>query len=69
MEIIKIKDDFIKLGQALKLGGLVDSGVEAKIVIQEGKVLLNNKPELQRGKKVVPGDVISYQNQSIKVEN
>lgn len=69
METIKIRDEFIKLGQALKLGGLVDSGVEAKIVIQDGEVLVNNKTELQRGKKIVPGDIIEYKGQKIKVEN
>lgn len=68
MEIIKIKDDFIKLGQALKLGGLVGSGVEAKIMINEGKVLVNGKTELQRGKKIVPGDIITYNNCQIKIE-
>ena len=39
METIKIRDEFIKLGQALKAAGLVESGVEAKIVIQNGEVL------------------------------
>ena len=48
MEKIHLKDDFIKLGQALKLAGLVDSGVEAKIVIQDGKVSVNGAAELQR---------------------
>ena len=51
METIKIRDEFIKLGQALKAAGLVESGVEAKIVIQNGEVLVNGRPELQRGKK------------------
>ena len=60
MENIKIRDDFIKLGQLLKLAGLVDSGLEAKIVINNGEVLLNNNVELQRGKKVIPGDVVTY---------
>lgn len=69
METIKIKDDFIKLGQALKLGGIVDSGVEAKIVIQDGEVSVNEKTELQRGKKIVPGDMIEYKGHKIKVEN
>ena len=49
METIKIRDEFIKLGQALKAAGLVESGVEAKIVIQNGEVLVNGRPELQRG--------------------
>lgn len=51
METIKIRDEFIKLGQALKAAGLVESGVEAKIVIQNGEVLVNGKPELQQRQK------------------
>jgi len=69
METIKIRDDFIKLGQAVKLAGLVQSGVEAKIEIQEGFVKVNGEVELQRGKKIHPGDVIEYGGQQIKVEN
>ncbi len=69
METIKIRDDFIKLGQALKLAGLVDSGVEAKIEIQEGQVKVNDLAELQRGKKIYPGDVIEFDGQQVKVEN
>ncbi len=69
METIKIRDDFIKLGQALKLAGLVDSGVEAKIEIQEGQVKVNGLAELQRGKKIYPGDVIEFDGQQVKVEN
>lgn len=48
---IKLKDEFIKLGQALKAAGLVDSGVVAKIVIQDGEVLVNGEVETRRGKK------------------
>lgn len=69
METIKIKDDFIKLGQALKLAGLVESGVDAKIEIQEGFVKVNGEVEVQRGKKVYAGDVIEFEGQQIKVEN
>ena len=65
METIKIRDEFIKLGQALKAAGLVESGVEAKIVIQNGEVLVNGRPELQRGKKLTGGVVISYNGQEI----
>ncbi len=67
METIKIKDDFIKLGQALKLAGLVESGVDAKVEIQEGFVKVNGKVEVQRGKKIRTGDVIEYDGQQIKV--
>ena len=68
METIKIRDEFIKLGQALKAAGLVESGVEAKIVIQNGEVLVNGRPELQRGKKLTGGEVISYNGQEISIE-
>ena len=68
METIKIRDEFIKLGQALKAAGLVESGVEAKIVNQNGEVLVNGKPELQRGKKLTGGEVISYNGQEIRIE-
>ena len=68
METIKIRDEFIKLGQALKAAGLVESGVEAKIVIQNGEVLVNGRPELQRGKKLTGGEVISYNGQEISFE-
>ncbi|MCD7806495.1 MAG: RNA-binding S4 domain-containing protein [Lachnospiraceae bacterium] len=69
MQKITIRDDFIKLGQALKLAGLVDSGVDAKIVIQNGHVSLNGKVETQRGKKVLPGDVVSFRGKEFVVEN
>ena len=68
METIKIRDEFIKLGQALKAAGLVESGVEAKIVIQNGEVLVNGRPELQRGKKLTGGEVIYYNGQEIRIE-
>lgn len=69
MEIIKIKDNYIKLGQALKLAGLVESGVDAKLDIQEGLVKVNGETEFQRGKKIYPGDVIEYDGQQIMVKN
>lgn len=68
MEIIKIRDDFIKLGQALKLAGLVESGVDAKIEIQKGSVKVNGEVELQRGKKIRPGDIIEFDGQQVRVE-
>ena len=69
MEIIKIRDEYIKLGQALKLSGLVDSGVDAKIEIQEGFVKVNGEVEFQRGKKIHVGDVIEFDGQQVRVEN
>lgn len=69
MEIINIRDDYIKLGQALKLAGLVESGVDAKMDIQEGLVKVNGEVELQRGKKIYDGDVIDYEGQQIMVKS
>ena len=68
MNQIKIKDDYIKLGQALKLAGMVGSGVEAKIVIQDGQVLVNGEVELQRGKKLHPGDIFSFNGEEAQIQ-
>lgn len=69
MESVKIKDEFIKLGQVLKLAGFVESGVDAKFVIQDGLVKVNGSIETQRGKKIYPGDIIEFENKQIKVVN
>ena len=68
MQTYKIKDDFIKLGQALKAAGLVESGVDAKFVIQDGLVKVNGEVETQRGKKIVPGDVITFQGHTLQIQ-
>ncbi len=67
METITIRDEFIKLGQALKLAALVDTGAEAKLVIQNGEVLVNGEVELQRGKKLHKGDTFTYNGETVKV--
>ncbi|MCF0134020.1 MAG: RNA-binding S4 domain-containing protein [Blautia sp.] len=64
---ITIRDDFIKLGQALKLAGVVQDGVEAKIMIQNGQVKVNGETDLRRGRKVYVSDIISYDGKEIKV--
>lgn len=68
MEIIKLRDEYIKLGQALKASGLVESGVDAKIAIQNGLVKVNGEVELQRGKKLYDGDLVNFQDEEIKIE-
>ena len=68
MNQITIKDEYIKLGQALKLAGMVSSGVEAKIVILDGQVLVNGEVELQRGKKLRPGDIISFNDEEAQLQ-
>lgn len=67
METITIKDEFIKLGQALKLAGLVDEGVEAKFQIQDGHVKVNGEVDTRRGKKLYDGDVFSFDGHEVKV--
>ena len=68
METIYLRDEFIKLGQALKAAGFVDSGVEAKDVITEGLVLVNGEVDTRRGRKLYEGDVVSFENQTIKIK-
>ena len=69
MRTITIKDEYIKLGQAMKLAGLVDSGIEAKIVITEGQVTVNGEVDTRRGKKLVKGDVFKYKDEEIRIES
>lgn len=69
MEVIKLRTEYIKLGQALKAAGLVESGVEAKDVIVNGEVKVNGKTEIQRGKKLYGGDMVSFNGAEIKIEN
>lgn len=67
MLTIKLRDDYIKLGQALKASGLVGSGVDAKFVIQDGLVKVNNETEYQRGKKLYDGDTVTYEGETIQI--
>ena len=64
---IREEDEFIKLGQALKKAGVVGSGVDAKMVILDGQVSVNGQTELQRGKKLHNGDVVTFQGETIQI--
>ena len=70
MEHIKIRqnEELIKLGQALKAVGAVESGVEAKEVIQEGLVLVNGEIDTRRGRKLYEGDLVEFDGIQIKIE-
>lgn len=68
MEIIKLREDYIKLGQALKAAGLCESGVDAKYAIEDGLVKVNGAVETQRGKKLHAGDVVTYDGETIRIE-
>lgn len=64
---IKLREDYIKLGQALKAAGVVDSGVTAKMIILDGEVKVNDQVELQRGKKLYDGDIVTVLGETIKI--
>ena len=68
MEIIKLRDEYIKLGQALKAANLVEDGVEAKLVIQDGLVKVNNEVDIRRGRKLYDGNVVSFDGQELRIE-
>ena len=67
MEKVIIRDDFIKLGQAMKLAGMVGSGVDAQMLVQDGQVEVNGEVEYQRGKKLHEGDVITFNGESVQI--
>lgn len=69
MQVIKLREEYIKLGQALKAAGLVDSGVEAKEMIQQGLVIVNGEVDTRRGRKLYGGDRVSFDGEEIKIED
>jgi len=60
MEKVKINTEYIKLEQMMKFTGIVERGSDAKILIAEGNLKVNGEVELQRGKKLRPGDCVEY---------
>lgn len=69
MEVIKIKENFIKLDSALKLASAVGTGGHAKIVIQNGEVAVNGEICTMRGKKLYNGDIFNFNGVDYKVNN
>lgn len=67
-KLLKIRDEYIKLGQALKAAGIAQSGVDAKFMIQDGEAQVNGETEFQRGKKLYPGDEVICHDVLIKIE-
>ncbi|SDA75338.1 ribosome-associated protein [Lachnospiraceae bacterium G11] len=68
MKVIKLREEYIKLGQALKAAGLVENGVDAKYAITDGLVKVNGEVEVQRGKKLYAGDIVEFEGEKIKIE-
>lgn len=67
MQEIKLREEYIKLGQALKAAGIVDSGVDAKNEILDGKVKVNKETECRRGRKLYDGDFVDFNGEQIKI--
>lgn len=61
-------EDTIKLDQFLKLKGVVDTGGQAKLLIQAGEVKVNGKVETRRGRKLMAGDRVVTMGETLKVE-
>lgn len=68
LQTIQLREDYIKLGQALKAAGLVSSGIEAKVVITEGEVKVNGEVEERRGRKLYDGDIAEFNGQQIQIK-
>ncbi len=66
---IKIKEEFIRLDSLLKLSNLVNTGGHAKVVIQNGEVLVNGTVCTMRGKKIRNGDICEFNGEEITVKN
>ena len=64
---IREGEEFVKLGQLLKKADMVSSGADAKMVIEEGKVLVNGEAELRRGRKLYDGDQVTFSGETVKV--
>ena len=69
MEQIKLSEEYIKLGQALKAAGLVESGVMAKEVIVDGQVRVNGETDTRRGRKLYAGDIVTFNGEEIRIED
>ena len=67
MRTVEIKREPVELYKILKFEGLVSSGGEAKMVIDEGYVLVNGDVETRRRKKIVSGDIIEFGDETIRI--
>ena len=66
-ETVQIHTEFIKLQDLLKFAGAVETGGDAKLIIQEGRVAVNGEPCTMRGKKCVPGDVVELEGRQVQI--
>jgi ribosome-associated protein len=64
---VRIRDDTIRLGQALKLAGLAASGGDARALIEEGAVCVNGEVETRRGRQLRRGDVVAVGGEAVRI--
>jgi len=64
---IPITTDEIRLGQLLKLAGIVEQGSDARVLLAGGRVMVNGESETRRGRRVRPGDEVTVEGQSVRV--
>lgn len=64
---VAVRDEVIRLGQFLKLAGVVETGGEAKARIQEGEAKVNGEVETRRGRQLVPGDLVEFAGEILEV--
>lgn len=67
MNDVPIRDETIRLGQFLKLASLIDTGADAKSVIADGLVSVNDEVDTRRGRQLRPGDVVTFAGRSARV--
>ncbi|WP_062213876.1 RNA-binding S4 domain-containing protein [Demequina oxidasica] len=67
VEDVRVDGEVIRLGQFLKLAGLIDSGANAKEAVMDGDVLVNGATELRRGYQLKDGDLVTFQDRSARV--
>ena len=67
MESIAIRGDMIRLGQLLKLAGVVGSGSDVKLLLAEASILVNGEPENRRGRQLHPGDVVDLGERRLEI--
>lgn len=66
---IAIRGEMIRLGQLLKLAGVIDSGAETKALLASGEITVNGRPESRRGHQLHPGDVVAVAGEQLRVSS
>ncbi len=68
MTIVEITSEPVELYKILKFEGIASSGAEAKAVIADGQVLVNNEIETRKRKKIMSGDIIEFADMKMQIQ-